>query len=78
MTKHILLDLSGWKQFWRSWFNKGTAGSEKAYGGPNSGFDNTAYNKLMFQVRSVKTEFPKFDGIDLLNWICKAGQLFDY
>jgi len=31
-----------------------------------------------FQVRNVKLDFPKFDGSDVLQWIFKAEQFFDY
>ncbi|PNX98879.1 hypothetical protein L195_g022137 [Trifolium pratense] len=31
-----------------------------------------------FQVRSVKLDFPRFDGKDVLNWIFKAEQFFEY
>nr|KYP34631.1 hypothetical protein KK1_044394 [Cajanus cajan] len=31
-----------------------------------------------FQVRNVKLDFPRFDGIDVLHWIFKAEQFFDY
>jgi len=31
-----------------------------------------------FQVRNVKLDFPKFDGSEVLQWIFKAEQFFDY
>ncbi|XP_017406476.1 uncharacterized protein LOC108319747 [Vigna angularis] len=31
-----------------------------------------------FQVRNVKLDFPRFDGSDVLQWIFKAEQFFDY
>lgn len=40
------------------------------------GASNSA--KPPFQVRSVKLDFPKFDGKNVLNWIFKAEQFFDY
>jgi hypothetical protein len=32
----------------------------------------------LFQVRNVKLDFPRFDGSDVLQWIFKAEQFFDY
>jgi len=29
-------------------------------------------------VRSVKTDLPRFDGLDVLRWIFKAEQFFNY
>ncbi|PNY15075.1 hypothetical protein L195_g011765 [Trifolium pratense] len=31
-----------------------------------------------FQVRYIKLDFPCFDGSDVMNWIFKAEQVFDY
>lgn len=31
-----------------------------------------------FQMRNVKLDFPRFDGSDVVNWIFKAEQFFDY
>lgn len=31
-----------------------------------------------FQVRNIKLDFPRFDGSEILNWIFKAEQFFDY
>jgi len=31
-----------------------------------------------FQVRNLKLDFPRFDGSDVLQWIFKAEQFFDY
>ena len=31
-----------------------------------------------FQVRSVKLDFPRFDGKNVMDWIFKAEQFFDY
>jgi len=31
-----------------------------------------------FQVRNVKLDFPRFDGSEVLQWIFKAKQFFDY
>lgn len=31
-----------------------------------------------FQLRNIKLDFPRFDGSDVLNWIFKAEQFFDY
>jgi hypothetical protein len=35
-------------------------------------------NRPPFQVKSVKLDFPRFDGQNVLNWIFKAEQFFDY
>ncbi|CAJ2644751.1 unnamed protein product [Trifolium pratense] len=35
-------------------------------------------NRLPFQVRNVKLEFPRFDGTNVHEWIFRAEQLFDY
>ncbi|XP_073220685.1 uncharacterized protein [Cicer arietinum] len=34
--------------------------------------------KNSFQVRSVKLDFPRFDGKNVMDWIFKAEQFFDY
>ncbi|MCH84803.1 hypothetical protein A2U01_0005640, partial [Trifolium medium] len=44
---------------------------ESSHGAMNS-------NRSPFQVRSVKLDFPRFDGKNVLNWIFKAEQFFDY
>lgn len=31
-----------------------------------------------FKVRSVKLDFPRFDGKNVMDWIFKAEQFFDY
>lgn len=31
-----------------------------------------------FQIRNVKLDFPRFDGTEVLNWIFKVEQFFDY
>jgi len=31
-----------------------------------------------FQARNVKLDFPRFNGSEVLQWIFKAEQLFDY
>jgi hypothetical protein len=36
------------------------------------------YNKPPFQVRSLKIDFPRFDGKNVLDWIFKAEQFFAY
>nr|KYP47443.1 hypothetical protein KK1_030902 [Cajanus cajan] len=36
------------------------------------------YPSTSFQVRNVKLDFPKFDGSEVLQWIFKAKQFFDY
>ncbi|KAK2416226.1 hypothetical protein P8452_61193 [Trifolium repens] len=45
-------------------------GDESSHGGANS--------NRSFQVRAVKLDFPRFDGKNVLNWIFKAEQFFDY
>jgi hypothetical protein len=35
-------------------------------------------NKQSFQVRNIKLEFPRFDGKNVLEWIFRAEQFFDY
>ncbi|MCI34764.1 hypothetical protein A2U01_0055985, partial [Trifolium medium] len=45
--------------------------TESYHGGLNSG-------RSSFQVRSVKLDFPRFDGKEVLNWIFKAEQFFEY
>jgi hypothetical protein len=45
------------------------------HGGPNSG---VAIPKSQIQVRSVKLDFPRFDGKNVMDWIFKAEQFFDY
>jgi hypothetical protein len=44
---------------------------ESSHGGSNS-------SKPAFQVRSVKLDFPRFDGKNVMNWIFKAEQFFNY
>jgi hypothetical protein len=44
---------------------------ESSHGGSNS-------SKPAFQVRYVKLDFPRFDGKNVMNWIFKAEQFFDY
>lgn len=43
----------------------------KTHGAGNS-------NKQSFQVRNIKLEFPRFDGNNVLEWIFRAEQFFDY
>ncbi|KAI5441762.1 hypothetical protein KIW84_010995 [Lathyrus oleraceus] len=31
-----------------------------------------------FQVRNIKLDFPRFDGSEVMNWIFRAEQFFDY
>jgi hypothetical protein len=42
-----------------------------SHGGPNS-------NKPPFQVRNIKLDFPRFDGKNVMEWIFRAEQFFDY
>jgi hypothetical protein len=35
-------------------------------------------SKQSFQVRNIKLEFPRFDGKNVLEWIFRAEQFFDY
>jgi hypothetical protein len=39
---------------------------------------STASTQQPFQVRNIKLDFPRFDGSDVLNWIFKDEQFFDY
>lgn len=43
----------------------------------SSGSNSTA-SSTPFQVRNVKLDFPRFDGSDVLHWIFKAEQFFEY
>lgn len=46
---------------------------------PNSGLNSTNFTGLSpFQVRNIKLDFPRFDGSDVLQWIFKVGNFFDY
>lgn len=49
-------------------------------GGRNSsGFSMlTSSSNPSFQVRNVKLDFSRFDGSDVLNWIFKSKQSFNY
>ncbi|XP_050907589.1 uncharacterized protein LOC127121009 [Lathyrus oleraceus] len=49
-------------------------------GGRNSsGFSTlTSSSNPPFQVRNVKLDFPRFDGSDVLNWIFRSEQFFEY
>lgn len=44
-------------------------------GGKNSTSSSTVQP---FQVRNIKLDFPRFDGSDVMNWIFRAEQFFDY
>ncbi|XP_019417272.1 PREDICTED: uncharacterized protein LOC109328313 [Lupinus angustifolius] len=44
----------------------------------NSTVQYTNGNRNSFQTRNVKLDFPRFDGINTLNWIFKANQFFEY
>jgi len=46
-------------------------GSNSSSGGPHS-------HPPLFQVRNIKLDFPRFDGTNVLQWIFKAEQFFDY
>lgn len=47
---------------------------------PFQGSSHGASNSLKppFQVRNVKLDFPRFDGNNVMDWIFKAEQFFDY
>ena len=45
---------------------------QQAFGGSNSTSSSS------FQVRNIKIDFPKFDGTNILQWIFKAEQFFEY
>jgi len=47
------------------------------HGGSSSSGKEAVYNQP-FQARSVKLDFPCFDGSEVLQWIFKAEQFFDY
>jgi len=42
-----------------------------------SGSENPS-SRPSFQVRNVKLDFPRFDGSDVLQWIFRAEQFFNY
>nr|KYP73406.1 hypothetical protein KK1_006031 [Cajanus cajan] len=46
--------------------------------GPINHLDPPPWTKQPFQVRNVKIDFPRFDGSDVLSWIFKAEQFFDF
>ncbi|XP_057425934.1 uncharacterized protein LOC130719329 [Lotus japonicus] len=46
-----------------------------SHGASSSGKDQ---QRNSFQVRSVKLDFPRFDGKNVMDWIFKAEQFFDY
>jgi len=48
----------------------------KAIGGSTS--NSAVNNPQPFQVRNIKLDFPRFDGSDVLHWIFKVEQFFDY
>ncbi|MCI54298.1 hypothetical protein A2U01_0075547, partial [Trifolium medium] len=39
---------------------------------------NSRRNQAPFHTRSVKLEFPRFDGTHAIEWIFKAEQFFEY
>ncbi|MCI43535.1 hypothetical protein A2U01_0064772, partial [Trifolium medium] len=51
------------------------ASSSSPHGAVNSVRDQ---QRNSFQVRSVKLDFPRFDGKNVMDWIFKAEQFFDY
>ena len=50
---------------------------EKQNHGGSSSCKEAVYNQ-QFQAISVKLDFPRFDGSEVLQWIFKAKPLFDY
>jgi len=44
----------------------------------NSTQTHTIQPRQAFQIRNVKLDFPKFNGSDVMAWIFKAEQFFDY
>jgi hypothetical protein len=40
--------------------------------------EHQAENQLAIITRSIKIDFSKFDGFDLLGWIYKANKFFYY
>nr|KYP46439.1 Transposon Ty3-I Gag-Pol polyprotein [Cajanus cajan] len=49
----------------------------KQHSSTESASSNNGHNQP-FQVRSVKLDFPRFDGSEVLQWIFKAEQFFSY
>jgi hypothetical protein len=45
---------------------------------PESSHGVSHSSKQPFQIRAVKLDFPRFDGKNVLNWIFKAEQFFEY
>jgi hypothetical protein len=54
--------------------NFGSSSKEERYTGKVGGF----YEGDGFYTKSIRLEFPKFDGEDPLNWCYKAEQFFDH
>jgi hypothetical protein len=50
--------------------------SKQSHGGSSLGTTPALFQP--FHVRNVKLDFPRFDGSDILHWIFKAIQFFDY
>lgn len=44
----------------------------------SSGGSNSTVTSNPFHVGNVKLDFPRFDGSDVLHWIFKAEQLFEF
>nr|KYP49650.1 hypothetical protein KK1_028622 [Cajanus cajan] len=47
-------------------------------GSPTNTIAHPQWTKPPFQVRNVKIDFPRFDGTEVLSWIFKAEQFFDF
>jgi len=50
--------------------------NKQSIGGSNSNATNA--NPQTFQVCNIKLDFPRFDGLNVLQWIFKADQFFEY
>lgn len=59
---------------------KQPVGSPSSFSGDLNGSPTPQPNQQRqpFQVRSIKLDFPKFDGKNVVGWIFKAQQFFDY
>jgi len=56
--------------------NRGSGGNLHFTECHNSSNDNTS--PQLFEIRNIKPDFPCFDGSEVLQWIFKAKQFFDY
>jgi hypothetical protein len=47
-------------------------------GGKNAASGSSSSSTQPFQMRNIKLDFPRFDGSEVLNWIFKAEQFFEF